>query len=153
MQSRTDADEEQEQHDWEHTGVREYAEDIWAKAKLNLELITAMNMDALTVSQFDIPVQKRVARSRCDEAPRDYAEVGFKGHGHTHRGMGLHYLSGACRLGERRQPFVHTHVTLMYLTLIELHKSGGRGTGSRFNLLMDNTAGDNKNAEMVIFLC
>ena len=46
---------------------------------------------------------------------------------------------------------MHTQ-SLMYLTLMELQKPGGRGTGSRFNLLMDNTAGDNKNAEMVIFL-
>ena len=44
VQLRKEADEEQAQHDWEHQGERQYAEDIWAKAELNPELITALNM-------------------------------------------------------------------------------------------------------------
>ena len=62
VKARADADVEQEQHDYEHQGERHYAEDIWGKAELHPQNITAKNMDAPTVSQFDIPVQKRVAR-------------------------------------------------------------------------------------------
>ena len=42
-------------------------------------------------------------------------------------------------------------LTLMYLTLAKV--AAERGLGARFNLLADGTAADNKNNEMIIFLC
>ena len=147
VQLRKEADEEQEQHDWEHQGERAYAEDIWGKAEVSPDLITAFNMDAPTVSQFDIPVQKRVARD-VTKRLETMVKWGSKVTGMLVAGWGcLIYLARA-GLGSG----ANLSCTIMYLTLLELQKPGGRGTGARFNLLMDNTAGDNKNAEMVIFL-
>ena len=46
-------------HDKDHQTERKYAEDIWFKAETYPDRITALNMDAPTESQFDVPVQRR----------------------------------------------------------------------------------------------
>lgn len=49
-------------HDKDHQTERKYAEDIWFKAETYPDRITALNMDAPTESQFDVPVQRRKVR-------------------------------------------------------------------------------------------
>ena len=146
VQMRADADVAQEQHDFEHTGERNYAEDIWGKGDIHPELVTAMNMDAPTVSQFDIPVQKRVARD-VTKRLETMLKWGSKVTGVMIAGFGMVTYLARAGLGSG----ANLSCTLMYLSLMKLAKSS-RGLGSRYNLLMDNTSGDNKNAEMIIFL-
>ena len=144
--AREAADAKQAQHDVEHRGERAYAEDIWAKAELQPDLITAMNMDAPTVSQFDIPVQKRAARD-VTKRLETMQKWGSKVTGVMLAGWGM--VCWLARAGLGSGP--NLSLTLMYLSLHELARTA-RGLGSRFNLLMDNTAGDNKHAEMILFL-
>lgn len=64
---------ERDQHEKEHKGERDYAEDIWCKAEYHRHRITAFNMDAPTETQFEIPVQNRLARDvvkSLESAPR-----------------------------------------------------------------------------------
>ena len=49
----------QAKHNKEHGGERAYADDIWTKSEDLPDQITAMNMDAPTQEQFDIPIQDR----------------------------------------------------------------------------------------------
>ena len=52
-------DEEQARHDADKDGERAYAEDTWFKGEHFPERVTALNMDAPTERQFDVPMQKR----------------------------------------------------------------------------------------------
>ena len=102
-----------------------------------------MNMDAPTVSQFDIPVQKRVARD-VTKRLETMMKWGSKVTGVMVAGWGIVCYVTRAGLGSG----ANLSCTLMYLTLLKVSKSN-RGLGSRYNLFMDNTSGDNKNAEMV----
>ena len=62
VQMKKDLDLDQEEHDLDHRGERDYASDIWAKAESFPERVTALNFDAPTEDEFDVPVQRRMAR-------------------------------------------------------------------------------------------
>lgn len=145
-QARAKADALQAEHDREHRGEREYAEDIWDKAELRPDKVTAQNFDAPTVSQFDIPVQKRAAR---DVAKRleSMQKWGSKVTGVMTSGLGM--LCFFARAGLGSGP--NLSLTILYLSLLKVSDDQGF-LGSRYNILMDNTGGDNKNAEMLLFL-
>ena len=51
----------QARHDADHLGEREYAEDTWTKGEHQPRNVTALNMDAPTEEQFDVPTQQRTA--------------------------------------------------------------------------------------------
>ena len=146
VQARKEADTQQEQHEVEHQGERHYAEDIWGKGEVRPDLVTAMNMDAPTVSQFDIPVQKRVARD-VTKRLETMLKWGSKVTGIMVAGWGMIVYLARAGLGSG----ANLSCTIMYLTLLQLAE-GDRGLGARYNLLMDNTSGDNKNEVMVVFL-
>lgn len=144
---RADADAWKEQHDIEHRGERQYAEDIWGAAELRTDKITAQNFDAPTVSQFDIPVQKRAARD-VTKRLETMQKWGSKVTGVMTAGAGM--LCFIARAGLGGGP--NLSLTVLYLSLLTMADTQGGRLGSRYNLLMDNTGGDNKNAEMVAFI-
>lgn len=59
VRRRQELDEEQAAHNKDHRGEREYAKDLWYKGVHYPERVTALNMDAPTEYQFDVPVQTR----------------------------------------------------------------------------------------------
>ena len=144
---RAEGDDWKEIHDIEHSGERKYAEDIWGAAELRQDKITAQNFDAPTVSQFDIPVQKRAARD-VTKRLESMQKWGSKVTGVMTAGAGM--LCFIARAGLGGGP--NLSLTLLYLSLLHIADSRGGKLGSRYNLLMDNTGGDNKNAEMVAFI-
>ena len=146
-QLRAEGDAWKDQHDVEHGGERHYAEDIWGAAELRPDKITAQNFDAPTVSQFDIPVQKRAARD-VTKRLESMQKWGSKVTGVMTAGLGM--LCYVARAGLGGGP--NLSLTLLYLSLLHVADSRGGKLGSRYNLLMDNTWGDNKNAEMVAFI-
>ena len=146
VEARSQADQKKAQHDIEHGGERKYAEDIWGAAELRQDKITAQNFDAPTVSQFDIPVQKRAARD-VTKRLETMQKWGSKVTGVMTAGAGM--LCFLARAGLGGGP--NLSLTLLYLSLLHLVDSGVP-LGSRYNLLMDNTGGDNKNAEMVVYI-
>ena len=143
---RREADDRKAQHDIEHGGERAYAEDIWGAAEVRPDKITAQNFDAPTVSQFDIPVQKRAARD-VTKRLETMQKWGSKVTGVMTAGAGM--LCFFARAGLGSGP--NLSLTLLYLSLLHL-VDRGIPLGSRYSILMDNTAGDNKHAEMVCFL-
>ena len=147
IEARAEADAKQAVHDSEHAGEREYAEDIWAKAEVGPELTTAMNMDAPTVSQFDIPVQKRAARDVTKRLEM-MQKWGSKVTGVMVAGWGMMVYLARAGLGSGP----NLSLTLLYLTLMTMTPGELNSLGTRYNLLMDNTGGDNKNAEMIVFI-
>ena len=146
VEARRNADAKKDQHDMEHRGERAYAEDIWGAAEVRPEKITAMNFDAPTVSQFDIPVQKRVARD-VTKRLESMQKWGSKVTGVMTAGAGM--LCYVARAGLGGGP--NLSLTLLYLSLCHL-VDRKIPLGSRYNILMDNTGGDNKHAEMICFL-
>ena len=145
-QQRREADEKKAQHDIEHSGERAYAEDIWGAAEVRPDKITAQNFDAPTVSQFDIPVQKRAARD-VTKRLESMQKWGSKVTGVMTAGAGM--LCFVARAGLGSGP--NLSLTLLYLSLLHL-VDNKFPLGSRYNILMDNTGGDNKNAETLCFL-
>ena len=105
-----------------------------------------MNFDAPTVSQFDIPVQKRVARD-VTKRLESMQKWGSKVTGVMTAGAGM--LCFVARAGLGGGP--NLSLTLLYLSMLNL-VDRRIPLGLRYNILMDNTGGDNKNAEMVLFL-
>ena len=146
VQQRRDADAKQAQHDFEHRGERKYADDIWDKAELHPENVTALNFDAPTEKQFEVPVQKRVARDVAKKL-ENMQKWASKLTGVLVAGWGM--LAFVARAGLGSGP--NLSLTLLYLTLHVVQESG-RDLGKRFSLLMDNTAADNKCALMVCFI-
>eukprot|EP00965_Chrysotila_dentata_P115399 3813774-Pleurochrysis_carterae.AAC.2 len=53
---------EREEHTAEHRQKRYHAHDIWTKSEKEPTNVTALNIDAPTQDQFDIPLQDRNAR-------------------------------------------------------------------------------------------
>ena len=147
VKARADADDRKEQHDLEHRGERQYAEDIWGAAELRPDRITAQNFDAPTVSQFDLPVQKRVARD-VTKRLESMQKWGSKVTGVMTAGEGM--LCFIARAGLGGGP--NLSLTVLYLALLHVADSRQGKLGTRYNILMDNTGGDNKNAEMVAFI-
>jgi hypothetical protein len=143
VSARADGDVWKEQHDIEHSGERHYAEDIWGKAELRPDKITAQNFDAPKVSQFDIPVQKRAARD-VTKRLETMQKWGSKVAGVMTAGAGM--LCFVARAGLGGGP--NLSLTLLYLSLLHVADSRGGRLGSRYNLLMDYTGGDNKNADI-----
>lgn len=135
-----------EQHNSEQLGERYYADDIWFKAEHHPTRVTAFNMDAPTETQFDVPVQNRVARDvvkSLEGAPRWSSKImGLLLAGH---GMRAYVARAALGGGP------NLSLTVLYLGLIALVESG-RPLGTVFNVLLDNTGEANKNNEMMFFL-
>ena len=97
--------------------------------------ITAQNVDAPTVSQFDIPVQKRAARD-VTKRLESMQKWGSKVTGVMTAGAGM--LCFVARAGLGSGP--NLSLTLLYLSLLHL-VDNKFPLGSRYNILMDNTGG------------
>ena len=97
--------------------------------------ITAQNFDAPTVSQFDIPVQKRAARD-VTKRLESMQKWGSKVTGVMTAGAGM--LCFVARAGLGSGP--NLSLTLLYLSLLHL-VDNKFPLGSRYNILMDNTGG------------
>lgn len=135
-----------EQHENEHLGERHYADDIWFKAEHCPSRVTAFNMDAPTETQFDVPVQNRVARDAVkslEGAPRWSSKL----MGLLMAGIGMRAYLARSALGGGP----NLSLTVLYLGLIAL-VDAGRPLGTIFNVLLDNTGEANKNNEMIFFL-
>ena len=139
-------DEWELRHDAEHLQERNYAEDWWHKGKHHPQHVTAFSMDAPTERQFDIPVQQRSAKDpvkSLDTAKKWASKIT----GLMVAGLGM--LAFVSRAGLGSGP--NLSLTVMYLGLLHVVASG-RTLGTSFNILLDNTCGDNKHNEMIFFL-
>ena len=146
VSKKKELDLEQAEHDLDHRGEREYASDIWNKAECNPDLVTAVNFDAPTEDEFDVPVQRRMARDvvKSLEGQKKWSS---KIMGVMCSGWGM--IAYVSRAGLGSGP--NLTCTCIYKTLMMLEENG-RELGRRLNALMDNTSGDNKNNEFVQFL-
>lgn len=133
-------------HDREHRGERDYGDDIWRQGEDHPARVTALNMDAPTQQAFDVPVQPRRIR---DSVKRLEGQQKWSSKITGVMAAGYGTLAYVTRSGLGSGP--NLSLTLMYLTLAKV--AAERGLGARFNLLADGTAADNKNNEMIIFLC
>ena len=147
VSKRAEIDERQAVHDKEHIGERRYADNIWLKAETYPDRITALNMDAPTCDEFDVPVQPRSSRDAV-KSLEGKQKWSSKITGVMTAGYGI--LAYITRVGLGSGP--NLSLTLLYLTLVRLAASP-RGLGARFSLLVDGTASDNKNNEMIFFIC
>lgn len=139
-------DAEWEQHDAEHKGERAYAEDIWLRSEYHPRRVTAFNMDAPTETQFDIPVQNRLARDvvkSLEDAPRWSSKIMAL----LMAGVGMKAYVARSALGSGPD----LSLTVLYLGLMTL-SALGHPFGTVFNVLLDNTGEANKNNEMIFFL-
>ena len=139
-------DREQKQHDSEHLGERDYAEDIWIKSEHQSSQLTAFSMDAPTEHQFDVPVQQRCAYDpvKSLESAKKWSS---KITGLMIAGLGM--LAFVTRDGLGSGP--NLSCTVLYLGLLNMVASG-HAIAPVFNVLLDNTTGDNKNTTMIYFL-
>ena len=139
-------DERQAQHDAEHRGERDYAEDWWLKGEHHPTRVTALSMDAPTETQFDVPVQQRNAYDpvkSLDTAKKWSSKIT----GLMIAGVGM--LAFVTRDGLGSGP--NLSCTVLYLGLLHVVSKVG-ALGCKLNVLLDNTAADNKNNEMIYFL-
>ena len=137
---------DQATHAAEHGGERDYAEDWWHAAQKSPAHVTAMSMDAPTEKQFDIPVQVRCARDTV-KALEGAKRWSSKITGVMISGIGILAYVTRDGLGSGGD----LSCTVLYLALCEMVKHG-RQIGQRFNVLLDNTAADNKNTAVLAFL-
>lgn len=165
---------EHDQHEEEHLTERNYAEDIWFKSESLPHRVTAMNMDAPTEHQFDIPTQNRINRDVV-KSLADCPKWSSKIIGILVAGVGIcaciccsimllwwrrdHECSCCCRIGMRvyvaRSGLCggggNLSSTCLYLALKTMVNTGCI-IGTVFNVLLDNTGADNKNFSMICFL-
>lgn len=135
----------QEQHAKEQRAERNYVMDITRKAEHTPAAVTALNIDAPTQDQFDIPVQNRKAR---DVVKSLEGALKWKSKitGVIAEGFGM--MAYVTRFGLGSGP--NLTCTTLYLTLLLVAEK--RGLGERLNILFDNTSGDNKNNEVIAFI-
>lgn len=142
----TELELEQKAHEREHLGERAYAEDHWFKAKKMPHALTAMSMDAPTETQFDVPVQCRQAQDvvkGLDGKKKWSSKI-----------MGLWVAGWGIRAYVVRDGLgggANLSCTVLYKGIIALVEAG-RPLGAAFHVLLDNTASENKNNEVIIFL-
>ena len=108
--------------------------------------VTALSMDCPTESQFDVPVQQRSARDpvKSLEKPKKWQS---KITGVMVAGLGMLAFATRAGLGSGS----NLSCTALYLSLL-LMVAEGRVLGNKFHLLVDGTAADNKNNELIFFL-
>lgn len=118
-------------------------EDWWLKGEDQPELVTALSMDAPTEKQFDVPVQQRKARDVTKEldGARKWSS---KITGLMIAGMGMLAFVSREGIGSGGD----LSCTVLYLGLIHMCRAG-RQMGRRLHVLLDNTAADNKNNEVI----
>ena len=106
------------------------------------DLVTCFAMDAPTETQFDVPVHARSAHDpvKSLESSRKWKS---KITGIMIAGMGMLVYVTRAGLGSGS----NLSCTSLYLALLFM-VSQGRVLGSRFHLLVDGTAADNKNNEV-----
>ena len=137
---------DEETHRGEYRGERDYAEDWWEAAMRNPSAVTAFSMDAPTEKQFDIPTQSRKQRDTV-KALENAKRWSSKITGLMISGIGILAYVTRDGLGSGGD----LSCTVLYLALCAM-VAGGRKIGQRFNVLLDNTAADNKNNELIAFL-
>eukprot|EP00965_Chrysotila_dentata_P059116 1962209-Pleurochrysis_carterae.AAC.2 len=109
------------------------------------EFVTALNIDAPTQNQFDIPVQNRVARDvvkSLESQPKWASKIT----GVMTKGVGM--ITYVTRAGLGSGP--NLTCTTLYLALLVVARE--RGLGKRLNVLFRNTCGDNKNNGVIVFI-
>lgn len=139
-------DAEQAEHDKEHLGERDYAEDWWFKSVEHPELVTCASMDAPTETQFDVPMQRRTAH--------DVVKSLEGGKKWSSKIMGLMFAGHGMRVYAAREALgsgSNLSLTVLYLGLLQL-AAANVPLGRIFHILLDNTTGDNKNNELLFFL-
>ena len=116
------------------------------KAQKKPHLLTAFAMDAPTEKQFDLPVQERKARDtvKALEGCRRWMS---KITGVMISGIGMLAYVSRDGLGSGGD----LSCTILYLALLGMIKAG-REIGMTFKVLLDNTAADNKNNEVIAFM-
>ena len=118
----------------------------WGRAETKPSAATALSMDAPTETQFDVPVQGRKSGDPVkglDTAKKWSSKIT----GLMMAGIGM--LAFVSRDGLGSGP--NLSCTVLYLGLLYL-VGKGRKLGRSLNILLDNTAADNKNNEMIVFL-
>ena len=125
-------DEEQARHDTDKDGERAYAEDTWFKGEHFPERVTALNMDAPTERQFDVPMQKRKSHDGMKSlatAPKWRNKMT----GVLAAGVGMYTYITRSGLGSGP----NLSCTALYLTLLALVRDnkplGARGGGGQKN--------------------
>lgn len=119
VRRRRQLDEQQAAHDVDHRTERAYAEDMWYKAEHYPERFTALNMDAPTEYQFDVPVQTR----KCHDGVKSLAGADkwrSKMMGVLIAGCGM--CAYVCRHGLGSGP--NLSCTCLYLSLLTMLKQG-----------------------------
>lgn len=122
------------------------AEDFWFSAEMQPQKVTAFSMDAPTETQFDVPSHPISAYDpvKSLEGARKWKS---KVTGVMLAGLGM--LTWVTRAGLGSGPNLSCTVLLLSLLYMVEH---GRPLGSKFHLLVDGTASDNKNNELIFFL-
>eukprot|EP00965_Chrysotila_dentata_P069544 2297322-Pleurochrysis_carterae.AAC.3 len=131
-----------EQHAKEQRAERNYVMDIARKAGHTPAAATALNIDAPTQDQFDIPVQNRKAR---DVVKSLEGELEWKWKITSVIAEGFGMMAYVTRFGLGSRP--NLTCTTLCLTLLLVAEK--RGLGERLNILFDNNSGDNKNNEVI----
>ena len=109
------------------------------------ERITALNMDAPTERQLDVPTQNRKAFDTCKSLEQKKWETHMMGVIAAGSGMYAYMTRHGLGTGP------NLSCTVLYLTLLQLVKDG-RSLGAHIHVLLDNTTGDNKNNDVIFFL-
>lgn len=139
-------EQREEQHRQEHRGERDYADDFWTKAETRPARYSMLNMDAPTQDQLEIPVQAtkyRDAPKGLDGAPRWASKM---------MGVMIAGLGMVCYLAHQRLGGgANLSCTCLYLALLYA-VDNGHPLGSCFTALLDNTAAENKNNEVIFFI-
>uniref|UniRef100_A0A7S2IVP4 DUF7869 domain-containing protein n=1 Tax=Haptolina brevifila TaxID=156173 RepID=A0A7S2IVP4_9EUKA len=103
-------------------------------------------MDAPTETQFDVPVQQRLAHDPI-KSLEDAKKWSSKITGLMIAGLGMLAFVSRDGLGSGG----NLSCTVLYLALLRVVAARG-GLGQTVNVLLDNTSADNKNNEMIFFL-
>ena len=129
---------EQAVHDEEHRGERKYSEDAWFQGETNPDRMTTIRLDAPTQHQFDLPRPRKIARDvvkSLDGAQRWSSKIT----GAQVAGAGMFAFVARAALGGGS----NLVGTALLLTLGSLN-ARGITLGSRLQLILDNTTGENK---------
>ena len=109
------------------------------------ERVTALNMDAPTERQLDVPTQNRKSFDTCKSLEQKKWETHMMGVLAAGSGMYAYMTRHGLGTGP------NLSCTVLYLTLLQLVEDG-RPLGAHIHVLLDNTTGDNKNNDVIFFL-
>ena len=134
-------------HAEEHMGERRYAENAWYQGETYPTRMTTIRIDAPTQHQFDLPRQRKISRDIVKSL--DQARWASKITGAQVAGAGMYACVARAALGGPSGP--NLVLTVLMLTLVGMMESG-IVLGSFLQLILDNTAGENKCNAVIVTL-